>query len=66
MAWYRVRIEATHKGTGQVQECDRAIVADHQQAAVSTGMQLLGVNAREWQIDRCEAIGETVQRAIGG
>lgn len=61
--WYRVKIEATHKATGQRQSSDRRLIADHQQAAESAGLQLLGINGRDWEIHHCEAIPEQQQRA---
>lgn len=61
--WYRVKISATHKTSGQRQECDRRLIADHQQGAESMGLQLLGVNASQWDIHHCTATPEQQQRA---
>ncbi len=54
MAWYRVRIEAQHKSTGQLQSCDRRLVADSQQGATALGLSLLGIDATDWQI--CQSV----------
>ncbi len=52
---YRVTVKATHRATGQRQECDRSLIADHPQQAQATALQLLGVNGTDWEIAQCEA-----------
>lgn len=60
---YRVKIVAISP-TGQRQECDRTLQGDSQQAAISLGCQLLGIDGT-WDIKCQEARPLQIQSAGG-